>query len=37
MTLPRGWGRHLLTFVVMAFVTALPWFVAAALIGAVTR
>jgi hypothetical protein len=32
MTLPRGWGRHLLTFVVVAFVTALPWFVAAHLI-----
>jgi hypothetical protein len=32
MRFPRGWGRHLLTFAVVAFVTALPWFVAANLI-----
>jgi hypothetical protein len=32
MTLQRGFGRHLLTFAVVAFVTALPWFVAAHLI-----
>jgi hypothetical protein len=32
MTLQRGFGRHLFTFVVVAFVTALPWFVAANLI-----
>jgi len=25
MTLPRGFGRHLATFAVVAFVTALPW------------
>lgn len=23
--LPRGWARHILTFVVVATVTALPW------------
>ena len=32
MTSHRGWGRHLLTFAVVAFVTALPWFVAVNLI-----
>ncbi len=32
MTFPRGWGRHLLTFVVVATVTALPWVVISHLI-----
>lgn len=30
--LPRGWARHLLTFVVMATVTALPWVAVSTLI-----
>lgn len=29
---PVGWARHLATFLVVAAVTALPWFVAAKLI-----
>lgn len=30
--LPRGFARHLLTFAVVAFVTALPWVVVSHLI-----
>ena len=32
MSLPRGFARHLITFVVMAAVTALPWVAVANLI-----
>ena len=32
MTGSRGWARHALTFIVVAFVTALPWIFAANII-----
>ncbi len=32
MNAPRGWGRHLATFAIVAAVTALPWIAATHLI-----
>jgi hypothetical protein len=32
MTLRRGWARHAIAFIVVAFVAALPWIFAANII-----